>query len=67
MKPHQRILEQIYDVLAHNTQYIDPQYIADNFGTYVDFDNDAIELWDDDGDEAKLICTLKIEYAEREA
>ena len=65
MKPHQRILEQIYDVLAHNTQYVEPDYIADKYEMMLDFENDIITLYDEETQDE--ICTLKIEYAEKEA
>lgn len=60
MKPHQQILENIFDVLAHNTHYVESNYIVENYDIMVDFDNDEIEI--SDIDTGEMVCKLKIEY-----
>lgn len=44
MTKEQELLQNIYDVLAHNTQYVSPDEISSNFYMEVDFDNNTITL-----------------------
>lgn len=45
MNKQKEILQNIYDVLAHNTDYVSPDEIASNFEMQVDFDTNEITLW----------------------
>lgn len=40
------LLSNIFDVLAHNTMYIEPERIVTDYDVQVDFDEKTIELYD---------------------
>lgn len=41
----QELLQNIYDVLANNTQYVSPDEISSNFDMKVDCETNEITLW----------------------
>lgn len=61
MTKEQELLQNIYDVLAHNTQYVSPDKISSNFDMEVDFDNNTITLW---GLSGEGTVTLKATFEE---
>lgn len=61
MTKEQELLQNIYDVLAHNTQYVSPDEISSNFDMEVDFDNNTITLW---GLSGEGTVTLKAAFEE---
>ena len=61
MTKEQELLQNIYDVLAHNTQYVSPDEISSNFDMEVDFDNNTITLW---GLSGEGTVTLKATFEE---
>ena len=61
MTKEQELVQNIYDVLAHNTQYVSPDAISSNFDMEVDFDNNTITLW---GLSGEGTVTLKATFEE---
>lgn len=61
MTKEQELLLNIYDVLAHNTQYVYPDEISSNFDMEVDCDNNTITLW---GLSGEGTVTLKATFEE---
>lgn len=61
MTKQKELLQNIYDVLAHNTQYVSPDEISSNFNMEVDFDSNTITLW---GLSGEGTITLKATFTE---
>jgi hypothetical protein len=58
------ILSNIFDVLANNTMYVEPERIADDFDVRVDFDEKTIELINKETQE--LVVVLKAIFPSEE-
>lgn len=56
MTQEQELLQTVYDVLAHNTQYEKPTAIIDEYSVEIDYNANTIGLFNEDTDET--IATL---------
>lgn len=52
MTQEKELLQNIYDALAHNTQYVSPDEISSRFDMEVDFDHGTITMWGLNGEGA---------------